>query len=244
MLSLAAIMRQLLHALLPVECATCGVALGDDPIPFFCRRCWEEIRPFRGPACSRCGHPFASPVALLYSPSHLCSACRLRPPAYTRAWSCYAYAPPLREAITLFKYKGKVALADALGDLMCAAWHDAPEVDVLMPVPLHPARLREREFNQSLLLVDRLNRRLQLPVSYHNLVRQRQTPPQTELTRRQRHKNLRRAFVVLRPDEVADKRILLVDDVFTTGTTVNECAKTLRKAGAGDVYVTTLARTI
>ncbi|MGH7164786.1 MAG: ComF family protein, partial [Nitrospiraceae bacterium] len=74
--------------------------------------------------------------------------------------------------------------------------------------------------------------------------RRRQTPPQTELTRQQRRKNLRRAFVVLRPDEVAGKRILLVDDVFTTGTTVNECAKTLRKAGAGDVYVTTLARTL
>ena len=244
MQTLAAIMRQVMHALLPVECAGCDVALGDDPIPFFCRRCWEGITPLHGPVCARCGHPFASPVALLYSPAHLCGACRLRPPSYTHARSAYPYAPPLREAITLFKYKGKVALANALGDLMWAAWHDVQDVDLLMPVPLHPARLREREFNQSLLLVDRLNRRLRLPVSHHNLVRRRQTPPQTELTRRQRRQNLRRAFAVLRPDEVAGKRILLVDDVFTTGTTVNECAKPLRKAGAGDVYVFTLARTI
>jgi ComF family protein len=242
--TLAAIMRQVLHALLPVECAGCGVALGDDPIPFFCRRCWEGITPLHGPVCTRCGHPFSSPVALVYSPTHLCSVCRLRPPSYTHTRSAYPYAPPLRDAITLFKYKGKVALANALGDLMWAAWHDVPDVDLLMPVPLHSARLREREFNQSLLLVDRLNRRLRLPVSHHNLVRQRRTPPQTELTRRQRRQNLRRAFVVLRPDEVAGKRILLVDDVFTTGTTVNECAKTLRKAGAGEVYVLTLARTI
>jgi len=114
----------------------------------------------------------------------------------------------------------------------------------LMPVPLHSSRLREREFNQSLLLADRLNRRLGLPLSYGNLIRRRPTQSQTELTRSARLKNLRRAFFLLCPEEVSGKRILLVDDVFTTGTTVNECAKALRKASAADVYVCTLARTI
>ena len=244
MSAMAALIRRVLNVVLPVECASCGRALADDSVPFFCQPCWESIHPLNGPSCPRCGRPFASTVALLYSPHHLCAACRIRRPAYTQAWSLYPYEPPLRDAIRLFKYHGKVALADALGSLMSAALPLPLEVDLLMPVPLHPSRLKEREFNQSLLLADRINCRLRLPLSYGNLIRVRQTQPQTALSRRARLRNLRRAFVVLRPEEVARKRILLVDDVATTGTTVNECAKALRRAGAADVYVGTLARTI
>lgn len=242
--NLSAVFRQILHLILPVDCAGCGVALLDDPVPFFCRTCWADITPLRGPACPRCGRPFASPVTLQYSPDHVCGACRLHKPAYARAWSLYPYVPPLQDAIRLFKYRGKVTLAAALGDLMNAAIREAPAVDLVMPVPLHPSRLREREFNQSLLLADRLSRRHGLPLSYDNLVRVRRTASQTDLSRAARLKNLRRAFAVARPEEVGGKRILLVDDVMTTGTTVNECAKALRKAGAADVTVCTLARTI
>lgn len=242
--NLGGIIRRVLHAVLPVDCANCGTALADDPVPFFCRQCWGLIQPLRGPACPRCGRPFASAVALTHSPSHLCAACRLRRPAYTRAWSVYAYEPPLREAIRLFKYRKKVALAGALGELLSRGCPDFPEADLLIPVPLHPARLREREFNQSLLLADRLNRRLRLRLSYDNLVRLRPTQAQTDLPRAARLKNLRRAFALLRPGEVEGRRVILVDDVMTTGTTVNECAKALRKAGAAAVYVGTLARTV
>jgi ComF family protein len=244
MAGLPAVIRQLLHLVLPVVCTACGVRLSDDPVPFFCRTCWSRIRPLDGPMCARCGRPFPSQVALTYSPTHLCGPCRKRRPAYTQAWSLYAYAPPLQDAIRLFKYHGKVILATALGDLMCAALRRAPDADVLMPVPLHPSRLREREYNQAILLADRLNRQLGLPLSYDNLVRVRRTDPQTDLSRSARLKNLRRSFAVRRPAEVKGKRILLIDDVLTTGTTVNECAKTLRKAGAADVYVGTLARTM
>lgn len=236
--------RRFLHVILPVNCAGCGKSLSDDPIPFFCQSCWASIRLLRGPACPRCGRQFASPITLKYSASHLCAVCRKRRPSYTQAWSSYAYEPPLQEAIRLFKYRRKVVLADALGELWSSSWHDVPAIDVLIPVPLHPARLREREFNQSLLLADRLNRRLHLPISHDNLVRVRATKLQSELPRAARLKNLRGAFAVRRPGEVASKRVLLVDDVLTTGTTVNECAKTLRKAGSGDVYVVTLARTV
>jgi ComF family protein len=150
----------------------------------------------------------------------------------------------LQQAIQLLKYQGKVALAASLGDLMAQSCPRELSVDLLMPVPLHPDRLREREFNQALLLADRLNRRLRLPLVHDNLIRLRRTPPQTTLRRSARRKNLRRSFTVLRPESIEDRRILLVDDVMTTGTTVNECAKALRKAGAGDVYVYTLARTL
>jgi ComF family protein len=234
-------LQRLLHAILPVDCAACGRALDDDPVPFFCRSCWATIKPIGGPSCPRCGRPFRTPVALQYSPGHLCGACRSHPPSFTQAWPLYPYEPPLKEALVLFKYRRKVSLATALGDLFSTASSQLPEVDLVIPVPLHPERLRDREFNQSLLLADRLGRTLHRPVSCRDLVRVRHTVPQTELSRRSRLKNLRKAFIVLAPERVRNKRILLIDDVLTTGTTVNECAKTLRRAGSGDVYVAALA---
>jgi ComF family protein len=127
---------------------------------------------------------------------------------------------------------------------MISALPSGIDVDVIIPVPLHPARLRAREFNQSLLLADQLSRHLARPVSATNLVRIAATDPQTTLTRQARLRNLRKAFEIRRPQDLAEKRILLVDDVFTTGTTLNECAKTLRKAGTGPVFALTLARTV
>lgn len=237
-------LRRLFHAVLPVQCTCCNVALNDDPVPFFCRACWDGIEPLRDPCCPCCGRPFVSPYALQHSPDHLCGPCRSDPPAYTRAWSLYSYASPLQEAMRLFKYNKKVALADALGALMSRATIEPAHIDMIIPVPLHPTRLRDREYNQSLLLADRVSRARHIPLSYDNLVRIRETAPQTELSRAVRLKNLRRAFAVRRPQDVSGKQILIIDDVFTTGTTVNECAKTLRKAGASQVYVCTLARTI
>jgi ComF family protein len=241
---LATVLRRILHAVLPAHCHTCGRALDEDPVPFFCHTCWATIMPIAGPCCPRCGRPFRSGVALSHSPRHLCGACRVYLPSFTRAWSFYRLEPPLQDAIHLFKYHRKVSLASALGKLMEAACPSLPEIDVIIPVPLHSKRLREREFNQSLLLADRLGRVLRRPVSWTTLLRVRMTVPQTELRRAGRLTNLRRAFSVSNPAEVAGKRILLVDDVLTTGTTVNECAKALRKAGTSHVYVATLACTV
>lgn len=238
------IIRWLVNFLLPVECAQCRRPLTDDPVPFFCRLCWENLKRLTEPVCPRCGLPFASTITLTHAPGHLCASCRLHPPAYTRAWALYPYEPPLQDAIRLFKYHGKVVLAKHLGSLLEGCVGRLPPVDLLMPVPLHPDRLRDRGFNQALMLADRLNRRLKAPISYDNLVRCRATQPQTELTRKARMKNLRRTFALLHPEQVKDKRVLLIDDVMTTGTTVNECAKTLRKAGSAAVFVLTLARTV
>jgi ComF family protein len=118
------------------------------------------------------------------------------------------------------------------------------DTDLLMPVPLHPTRLRQREFNQSLLLADRISPVLQRPVSYRNLIRTLDTDPQITLPRSARLQNLRKAFALRHPREVGGKRILLIDDVFTTGTTVNECAKVLLEAGAREVAVLALARSV
>lgn len=194
--------------------------------------------------CARCDRPFPSSIVTTYSPHHVCQPCAVRPPSYTRAWTLYPYMPPLQHAIRLFKYQGKVSLVAPLADLMIARLPALNPVDMIIPVPLHVQRLREREFNQSLLLADRIGHRLNIPVVYTNLIRTVPTPPQTTLSRNSRQNNLRRSFAVRRPEAIAKKRILLIDDVFTTGTTVNECAKALRRAGSADVFAITLSRTV
>ena len=236
--------RQALRFVLPVECIACGHSLSTDPVPFFCTACWQTIRPLQQPVCARCDQPFVSPAATTYTPDHHCQDCQQRPPDFQRAWTLFPYLPPLREAICSFKYRGKHTLARPLARLMISALPREIDVDMIIPVPLHPARLRAREFNQSLLLADQLSRHLVRPVSATHLVRITATDPQTTLTRQARLRNLRKAFDVRRPQDLMEKRILLVDDVFTTGTTLNECAKALRKAGTGPVFALTLARTV
>ena len=236
--------RQALRFVLPVECLACGHSLSTDPVPFFCTACWQNIHPLRQPACARCDQPFVSEAATAYTPDHQCQDCQQRPPAFQRAWTLFPYLPPLREAICSFKYRGKHTLAKPLARLMISVLPHEIDVDMIIPVPLHPTRLREREFNQSLLLADQLGRHMARPVSATNLVRVSATDPQTTLTRQARLKNLRKAFDVRRPQDLKEKRILLVDDVFTTGTTLNECAKVLRQAGSGPVFALTLARTV
>ncbi len=237
------LLRRLLHTVFPMPCRLCGEALRDDPVPFFCQPCWNRITPRRSPTCPRCARPFASPHALSHSPGHLCGWCRRHPPAYHRALIAYAYQSPLKEAIGLLKYHGKTRLALPLARLITRAGDPPATIDAIVAVPLHPQRLREREFNQSLLLARHLGRHWHLPVLANILRRTKLTQPQTSLARRERLKNLRRCFAVTTPSVIEGKTLLLVDDVFTTGTTVNECAKTLRKAGARAVYVCTLAAT-
>lgn len=241
---LPGLIRHAVRFVLLADCAACGVPLTTDPVPLFCTTCWDTITPLRLARCSQCDRPLPSPVTLTYSPAHRCHHCRVRPPAYVKAWTLYPYLPPLQDAICLFKYRGKVSLAKPLGRLMIESLPASLHADLVIPVPLHPTRLREREFNQSLLLADQVAAHLHLPLSFTNLVRTVPSEPQSTLSRKERIKNLRQAFAVRQPQSIAQKRILLIDDVFTTGTTVNECAKVLRNAGAESVFVLTLARTI
>ena len=236
--------RQTLRFIMPVACIGCDQPLTTDPVPFFCCQCWDRIVPITGPTCSRCDQPFVSPAAVSWSPDHQCQNCLEHPPAYQRAWTLFPYLPPLQDAICSFKYRGKVVLAKSLASLMVGALPAEIDADMIVPVPLHPSRLRTREFNQSLLLADQVAPYLGCPVSATHLFRLRPTDPQTTLSRPERLRNLRKAFAVRNPDAIAGRRVLLIDDVFTTGTTLNECAKVLLKAGATSVCALTLARTI
>ncbi len=153
----------------------------------------------------------------------------------------------MAEVISRFKFRGAARLAKPLGTLL-ADYADREflfsEFDLLVPVPLHRQRLRDRGFNQSLLLARRIAKIHSLPVDTAALQRIRHTQPQTELSGPERRKNIRQAFAVSRTGSISGKRVLLIDDVFTTGATVQECAKTLLRAGAQQVDVLTLARVL
>src|SRR6266496_4020378 len=190
--SMADMLDTILHWTFPVDCATYGGPAAERRLPFFCRSCWASIRPIEDPLCPRCGRPFDSPLALAYSPGHLCGPCREKPPRFDRALSPYRYEGVLEQALRLFKYRRRDALATPLADLILVWANRLPPVDLVVPVPLHPRKLRGREFNQSLLLADRIARRLSLPLSFEHLVRTRDTQPQTELDRRDRTRNVRR----------------------------------------------------
>jgi len=231
-------------------CRLCGKNLIKEDQPFFCNHCWAGIRPIPLPVCPCCGEPFASSVAIEYSPGHLCGECRNRPPAFDSARAAGYYQGVLVEAIRLFKYQAKTKLSRYLAARM---YDEARKIydasgnlqggfDAVLPVPLHPVRLKQREFNQALLLAHGLSRELGLPLLFDVLERSRWTRPQVELDGEERRKNVRKAFSVKRPEQVSGLRVLLVDDVYTTGATVNECAKVLKKAGAKAVHVMTLAR--
>ena len=236
------LLRIFLHVLFPTTCARCNTPLWDDPVPFVCRACWDTVVPISGPCCPHCGGPFASPVARQHSPTHTCGACRAKPPAFTQTWSLFPYQSPLKEAIIGFKYRGKRSLTTSFLQAMIPTLPTLPPIDVLIPIPLHAQRLREREYNQSLLLAHGLSQHLQIPLLLSCLLRVRETVPQTSLSRTDRLTNLHRAFAVDDASRIKGQCILLIDDVYTTGTTLHECAKTLRKAGSGPVYGLTLAR--
>jgi ComF family protein len=212
------------------------------------------MRPIAGGVCSICGERLVSPYA--FSGEHgepRCGLCRRLEPPFARASAYGSYDGGLRELIHLLKYDGVRPAANVLGRMLAevvAALEPCfgRNAILVVPVPLHARKLRQRGFNQSELIA-RAALKLRPPgsriaLSTGVLERRRETQSQIGLTRHQRRENIRGAFVVARPDEIAGREVLLVDDVFTTGTTVSECARILRRAGATRVWVATVARTL
>lgn len=159
-------------------------------------------------------------------------------------WSAYAFDGALRQGIHQLKYRGARHLAEPLGALLLDSWQlGVPAADVVVPVPLHPSRERERGYNQSALLAAELAREIGLPVDSRTLRRTRPTPPQTRLSAAERRQNVVGAFVAA-PGALAGRRALLVDDVCTTGSTLAACAAALRSAGCAGVWAVTVARAV
>jgi ComF family protein len=197
-----------------------------------------------GALCPCCGKPFESAEALTYSPDHYCLGCRTIPPVFDQALSVGYFEGSLREAIHQFKYRPCRTLGKPLAQWMAGNIRTLKNIDLIIPVPLHKTRLRQRGFNQALLLAHELGSVFNLPICYDNLVRIRPTRPQIELSGQDRIKNVAAAFSLLRAEEMLGKTILLIDDVFTTGATMNECARMLKQAGADHVTALTIARAV
>lgn len=227
--------------IMPRRCVSCG-ALSDGE--FLCRECRlsVELRPQSG-ICRVCGRAAAASGEADF----VCGACAEDRPDYDMARSAAWFSGPVRDMVHAFKYRGAVWLARELAELaggcFYANWGE-DRVDAVCPVPLFPSRLRSRGYNQAGLLAEELSVVTGIALMSGALVRTRNTPTQTEMNSRRRHENVRGAFAV--PDFMADfvygKTILVADDVMTTGATLSECAKALKKAGAGRVYALTVAR--
>ena len=227
----------------PPKCLLCGGSLGETPDDHPCPLCLAEIKFFFHPRCPCCGLAFGETPG----EDHLCSGCLTEERYFSKARALGPYEGLIVEAISRFKYLGSSRLAKVLGTLL-AEYQDPDfpfsEFALILSVPLHPQRLRQRGFNQSLLLARRISRRHSIPLDFTALHRIRHTQPQTQLSGYERQKNIRGAFEVRRPEVIAEKHILLIDDVFTTGATVQECSRVLLKAGAKQVDVLTLARAV
>ncbi|MBD1401179.1 ComF family protein [Pelovirga terrestris] len=223
--------------LLPPACSLCGGAfshLAEEP---FCPGCMATIICLPQARCSCCALPFASSSAL--SP-HLCGRCVQQLPAYAVTYAAALYQGPLRSVIGRFKFQQHPNLDRPLAGLLLKYLPAQLDVDLLVPVPLHPFRLRERTYNQALLLARELGRVRRLPTAHDVLGKCRSTSPQQSLSAAQRRVNLRGAFVLNR--DVRGKKILLVDDVMTTGVTVDLCSQVLLAGGAARVDVAVVAR--
>jgi ComF family protein len=229
----------ILSLLFPEKCLCCRTVYDRkaEDLPGLCPDCEKDLPWLEPPFCPRCRQPLPAGTD-----SHLCQACLQDKHAFDLARAAVLYRGGIAGAIQRFKYHGDITLASELGLFLNQVDLSELLFDTIIPVPLHPKRLRKRGFNQAVLLGKILSRKTGRPMPLKALRRIRNTVPQVELHHSERQKNVRGAFAVRDPAVIADRNVLLVDDVFTTGATVNECARVLKKSGAGAVYVLTLAR--
>lgn len=230
----------------PAACRECGNLIGIDRVPYICDDCWEKIECLEPPWCERCGIPAYDQDALVLNSPPICSECLANPPSYGKLRAAAFYEPTVREAIHLLKYGRKRALAKHLVQLM---QHRLPcdlsgeDYDMLLPIPLHKRRYRKRGFNQSELFAAGVSSIWSVPVRKDILLRVRNTVALSTLnSQAERVETITGAFDLRAPEAVQGKRILLIDDIFTTGTTIDEAVRILRPANPSTIDVLVLCR--
>lgn len=223
-----------LDLIYPPHCVICHTA-GEH---YLCPACAEKITPIKPPVCRKCGTPCEA---------YTCQECREREYAFECARSAGVFDGVLRDAIHALKYTNYIVMADPLAEVMIKAFPEtgfARAVDIVVPVPIHFSRMVDRGFNQSEELARRLAHRFALPIEAGVLRKVRKTKHQVDLPFDQRAINVQGSFVVKQADRLRGKRVLLVDDVFTTGSTLDEAARALLASGATAVRAYTLARSL
>ncbi|MBM3467949.1 MAG: ComF family protein [Alphaproteobacteria bacterium] len=234
-------LQTLLNVILPPRCMGCGEILSEHYT--LCSVCWKNCTFLTPPCCVKCGWPFPYTA----EKNTLCPSCYRLPPLFVHCRSALAYQEGTRRLILKFKQGDGTYLTPGLGNLMLKAGEDIlKQTDMLIPVPLHWSRLFRRQYNQATLLAKYISLQTSIPTLTTLLKRCRSTRKQGHQSRKERYANVRGAFVVLpsKSGLVRNKRITLIDDVFTTGATLTECTRTLLKAGAKEIRILTLARVI
>jgi ComF family protein len=225
--------------LLPPACPLCD-ALLDSAGERVCPECADGFEPLQPPVCPRCGQPTTT--------NEVCPDCRLYPPPFAVLRSLYPFAGAVKEAVLRLKFGRKARISALIADQLMAAADTrliAASCDLLIAVPLHRSRLRERGFNQAALIARRLSRQLQVPVDLSHLRRIRATPAQAlTQSRQERLKNIQGAFRVSPDHPFRGKKVCLIDDVVTTGATLRSSAQSLLTAGAKEVRAVTFARSL
>ena len=225
----------------PNVCQLCRAQRATPEEGYVCARCWQGVRFIKRPFCDRCGLPFEGEITTRFE----CANCRQMDLHFRFARSAVVAAGTVLEVIHRYKYQRALWFEPFLADLLARAAR--PELtredwDMIVPVPLHPLKQREREFNQAGRLAAHLSTALAIPVNTKALRRVEPTRTQTKLSRGERAANVRKAFSARRGGRLAGARVILLDDVLTTGATTSACARVLRQAGAVDVCVWTVAR--
>ena len=227
--------RNVLDFALPPRCGGCGAIV--DEVESFCADCWRTLEFLGSGGCSRCGIPLQATEA------ELCGACLARPPRLDRIRSAVAYDDISSSIALRLKYGRKVGLARTMSRYMSPLLADLPEA-LLVPVPLHRSRLWRRGFNQSAIVAKALSKQTGLPICVEALKRVRPTPPLKGMNMRQRRRTVAGAFRANPAVELRGRTVVLIDDVLTTGSTANACARVLKSAGAERVELISWARVI
>lgn len=232
--------RQLVDYALPPRCPGCGTVVAQDHT--FCLDCWRALDFLGEPCCARCGLPFDFEQV----GEAECAACLAEPPSFGQLRAAVAYGEIARRVALKLKYSGRPGVAETLAHFMQRHLAGAPADSLLTPVPLHRWRIWRRGYNQSALIATALARRTGLPADLDLIRRIKSTPPLKGKGRRERALAVRGAFRVEQAARarLAGRRVMLVDDVFTTGATANACARTLLRAGAAEVNIICWARVV
>lgn len=227
--------------LYPSFCEICQTFLERPGEKVICRSCQEKIKPWASSYCLCCGQFFEGAGG-----PHLCRACLERTPPFVKHRSCARYEGIVKDVILLYKYRGFEILGQYLGDFIGRTlgleedlWSG---VEAIIPVPLHPAKEKKRGFNQARVLAQRLSKIMNVKLIEKRLVKIKNTPPQTFLEADERARNVSGAFKLKKPEELKSMIVLLVDDVYTTGSTLRECSLVLKKAGVKEVRAVTVAQ--